>query len=131
MCPPAAQLPNPFVPAWLRNGQVHTVVGGLPLRTLLVQRRAARFVAQSHYTELNAGDARLTGFYTPGSTDVLVILIHGWEGSAQSAYQLSAADANLRRLMALELDRFLDEGVWRASEDGAPSIGVPPGAPIG
>ncbi|WP_395374022.1 YheT family hydrolase [Marinicella sp. W31] len=35
---------------------------------------------------LDTPDARLQGFYTPGNTDQLSILLHGWEGSAESTY---------------------------------------------
>ena len=35
---------------------------------------------------LDTPEARLQGFYTPGNSDQLSILLHGWEGSAESTY---------------------------------------------
>lgn len=81
-------------------------MGGLPLRSLLCRRRAAERLNHSESVVLDAKEAKLTGFYTAGERDTLVVLIHGWEGDAQSSYLVSAADALSRRghgVMRLQL----------------------------
>ncbi len=90
----AGQLPRPPVPLGLRSGIVHTVVGGLSPRSWRARKCAATVLATERALVLDAGlGVRLTAFYTGGLSDTQVILIHGWEGSAQSAYVLSAASA--------------------------------------
>lgn len=121
------RLPDPRVPWWLSNGSAHTVVGGLPLRTLMVQRRAARFLREAVELTLDGGNGvRLTGMYSRGESGVLVVLIHGWEGSAQSAYLVSAAAALNRAghtVVRLQLrdhgdSHALNEGPFLGSEYG-------------
>ncbi len=50
-------------------------------------------LAVSREMVLQLEDRRLQAHYSPGGKDKLVVLIHGWEGSAESTYLLSAATA--------------------------------------
>lgn len=93
-------------PRWLRNPHVQSLLGSSPLRRLLTQRRA--LVLETHAVEeiLEADDARLAGYHTaqrarPRSRG-MVVLLHGWEGSAQSNYVLATG----ARLLAEGWDIF-------------------------
>lgn len=85
-----------FHPPWLlRDGHVQSVLASLALRRPAVERRAASFLARSVTEIIDCGDGvRLLAEHTPPATersDRLAVLIHGWEGSAQSLYMISAA----------------------------------------
>jgi uncharacterized protein len=97
---PAAAQPAPFTatqdfrpPWWLRNGHVQSILGGLPLRRLLLRPRVRNLLAHAVDEELDCGGGvRLHGHLSRhgrGRRD-LAVLIHGWEGSAESIYVLSA-----------------------------------------
>ncbi|MEM9602249.1 MAG: alpha/beta fold hydrolase [Pseudomonadota bacterium] len=115
------------MPRWLTNGKVHTVVGGLPLRTTWVRRRAAALLAASVPLTLDAGaGVRLNAFRSAGEGGARVVLIHGWEGDAHSRYLLSTADALHRaghEVVRLQLrdhgeNHALNEGPFLGSEHG-------------
>ena len=109
----------PGVPWWLRSGSWHTVVGGLPLRGWCVRRRSTLHQAPSESVVLDAGGGiALTGVYTRGTGDDLVIFIHGWEGSAESAYLLSAADAVHRAGCSVFRLQLRDHGDSHALNEG-------------
>lgn len=83
-------------PAWLANRHVQSILPSLPMRRRLVERRAAGVIAASRELLLDCGDGvRLMGKLAepPDSTlpRRLVVLLHGWEGSAESLYVLSLA----------------------------------------
>ncbi len=110
-----------FTPArFLRNPHVQSVLASLRLRRPFVMRRARELLRASESQVIDCGGGvRLHGYYSghrrqaehpdqaavfpdtllPGSRESqsdrharrLVVLIHGWEGSADSLYQLSAA----------------------------------------
>ncbi|RJP47254.1 MAG: alpha/beta fold hydrolase [Desulfobacteraceae bacterium] len=81
-------------PSILRNRHVQTILNSLKLRKPLVVRRAKGMLAaaRSHILDCGRG-VRLQGFYSPRTPpgNDLCILIHGWEGSADSMYLVSAA----------------------------------------
>ena len=93
-------------PRWLRNPHVQSVLGSGPLR----RRRGAQAMAASgartsgHLVDGGEG-VRLHGLHsrTPaGEPRGLALLLHGWEGSAESSYmRLTAA-----RLLAAGFDTF-------------------------
>jgi predicted alpha/beta-fold hydrolase len=65
----------------------------LPWRRRVVRERAAGVLAGARAEVLDCGaGVRLFGYYSPCVTGErgLVILLHGWEGSADSSYVLSA-----------------------------------------
>jgi predicted alpha/beta-fold hydrolase len=81
-------------PTWLRGPHVQSVLSSSPLR----RRRGAQALRLlgAHTTEvvLDASDGiRLQGFHStlPREPRGLVLLLHGWEGSAESGYMLHTA----------------------------------------
>jgi predicted alpha/beta-fold hydrolase len=89
--------PSSFAPpGWLVNAHLQSIVPSLRLRRPLVLRRARRMLACAQTQIVECGDGvRLLGHYSsqtatgrPQARD-LVMLLHGWEGSADSMYVLS------------------------------------------
>ncbi len=81
-------------PILLRNPHTQSILNSLPLRKPIVKHRASGMLCASRPHILDCGEGvRLQGFYSgrnPQTRD-LCILIHGWEGSADSSYLVSAA----------------------------------------
>jgi predicted alpha/beta-fold hydrolase len=88
-------------PRALRNGQVQTTIGNLPLIEWLTRRRGLALLANAREWLLDCGDGvRLQGFLT-GRNDAakqitddrverrIALILHGWEGSAESCYVVS------------------------------------------
>lgn len=88
---------NTFTPPLLlRNRHTQSILNSIKLRRPIVMLRAKgmRKAATSHILDCGSG-VRLQGFFSghnPEKND-LCILIHGWEGSSESSYLLSAAGA--------------------------------------
>jgi len=87
---------RPFNPPWLLRGRhVQSVLGSISLRRRIVHSAAAEFVAASRSEIVDCGaGVRLLCQHTPPQSDRMqriVVLIHGWEGSADSTYLLSTA----------------------------------------
>ncbi len=83
-----------FVPrTWLRGGHVQSIVGATPPRTWFVRRASRLFRSFGRRRVLAAADAvRLEAWIHPaqvGTPSSVAVLIHGWEGSAESPYVLS------------------------------------------
>jgi len=81
-------------PLLLRNPHIQTILASLAPRKKLAGKRARKLLMASRETLLDCGDGvRLLGYASiqPDTTKGLVTLIHGWEGSSDSAYILSAA----------------------------------------
>ena len=83
-------------PLWLRNRHVQSVLPSLPVRRPGVERRTVGLSEASSDLVLECGGGvRLLGLQaTQASVDRapargVVVLLHGWEGSAQSLYLLS------------------------------------------
>jgi uncharacterized protein len=94
---PSLQPPTDFIPpTWLANRHVQSVWPSLKLRRPLLAKRARALLAASRDLIVDCGDGvRLLGHESlqsalgrPPGRD-LVILLHGWEGSADSLYVLS------------------------------------------
>lgn len=80
-------------PRALRNPHVQSILASLRFRRPWVKRRARALVAAERERIFECGDGvRLQGFYSGhgGVGEPLVVLLHGWEGSAESLYLLSA-----------------------------------------
>jgi uncharacterized protein len=94
-------------PRWLRSPHVQSVLASSSVRRILFRRRrvALESVATEHILDCGNG-ARLQGFHSAQSilpeARALVILLHGWEGSAQSSYILHTG----ARLLAEGCDVF-------------------------
>ena len=85
-------------PAWIANRHLQSILPSLPLRRWTVERRAATVLAASRPIILDCGDGvRLLGLHsaplagTESQPRRLTVLLHGWEGSADSLYVLSVA----------------------------------------
>jgi predicted alpha/beta-fold hydrolase len=85
-------------PPWLANRHLQSVLPSLPLRRRPVERRAAAVVAAGRRLVLDCGEGvRLMGWLSVPVPETalaprrLAVLLHGWEGSADSLYLLSVA----------------------------------------
>lgn len=94
---PRAILDNTLVPPlWLRGGHAQSILPSLPWRRPAVERRARPLLAASRERLIDCGEGTiLQGFQAqPAHAAVdapLAVVLHGWEGSAQSLYVLSLA----------------------------------------
>ena len=101
-------------PWWLRNAHVQSVLGTSPWR----RRRGAKVLADTGAVtrehELDGGEGvRLHGLHSvvPGrSARGLALLLHGWEGSAESSYMRLTAAELLRRGFDVFRLNFRDHG---------------------
>jgi predicted alpha/beta-fold hydrolase len=80
----------------LRNGHLQTLLGSVPPVSWLIRLRAAHWRTASQELLLDCGDeVRLQAFYSSsgqareGTARRVAVLLHGWEGSAESTYVLS------------------------------------------
>ena len=101
-------------PWWLRNGHVQTMLGSSPWRR---RRGAQALAATGAVTEeclVDGGPGvRLQGFLStvPGvEPRGLALLLHGWEGSAESSYMRLTAAQFLQRGFATFRLNFRDHG---------------------
>ncbi len=81
-------------PSLLRNRHIQSIIPSLKFRRPIVKRRASALVRASREVILDAEKGvRLQGFFSPqkNADADLVIMLHGWEGSNDSLYLLSAA----------------------------------------
>ena len=83
---------------WLRGRHFQTILPNFPLRRARVERRAIPLLAASEELLLDCGDAvTLQAFHSSPAKfggergRRLAVLLHGWEGSADSLYLLSLA----------------------------------------
>ncbi len=117
-------MPAAFRPhRWMRNPHVQSVLGSSRLR-LLRHRGASRLAVlrSSRTAILDCGaDARLEAHVsTPsaaGDRD-LVVMIHGWEGSADSTYMLSLGEVLLRAGLSVARLNLRDHGGTHALNEG-------------
>lgn len=91
--------PGEFLPpAWIANRHLQSILPSLPFRRPAIERRAAPMRAASRPMLLDCGDGvRLMGLHAAPPAGAatapprLAVLLHGWEGSADSLYVLSVA----------------------------------------
>ena len=80
-------------PFGLRNPHVQTIFSSIGLRRTKVRKAFHKFHKQQQEIILNCHDGIRLGGFLNQAVDTkftqLAILIHGWEGSAESAYMLS------------------------------------------
>jgi len=92
-------------PAAYRNAHLQSVAAHLPPRRRWIRTAAADLLGRSEQTIVAAGDGvRLGGAVAraSGESRGLVVMLHGWEGCAESSYMLSAGAA----LLAAGFDVF-------------------------
>ncbi|MEZ4524688.1 MAG: alpha/beta fold hydrolase [Desulfobacterales bacterium] len=83
-----------------RNPHAQSVLASMKLRLPFVRFQARKMLKQAEYHILDCGKGiRLLGKYSAHGTGLrdMVILIHGWEGSSDSVYLLSAASFLFRQ----------------------------------
>jgi predicted alpha/beta-fold hydrolase len=101
-------------PPWLRNPHVQTVLGSSPWRRRAAAAVLARTGAVTREHLLDGGDGvRLHGLHSavPGvEPRGLALLMHGWEGSAESSYMQLAAAQLLERGFEVFRLNFRDHG---------------------
>ena len=98
--PPATVVEPRFAPPWwLKAAHTQSILASVQPRRYGVLRRARALLAASEAVVLDCGDGvRLSGYYAARArAEGLVVLIHGWEGGADSSYVLSAG-AHLHEL---------------------------------
>ena len=90
------QTANYQPPFWARNTHVQSLLATFKLRRLFVEKKAKPLLDITEEVILDCGDnVRLQGFYSHNTNPdaPLVVLMHGWEGSANSMYLLSSAQS--------------------------------------
>ncbi|KRG71997.1 YheT family hydrolase [Pseudoxanthomonas dokdonensis] len=101
-------------PRWLRNPHVQSVLGSSPLRRRRGLRALASTQAVTREHILDGGNGvRLQGWHSvvPGvQPHALAVLLHGWEGSAESSYMRMSAAQLLSRGFAVFRLNFRDHG---------------------
>jgi hypothetical protein len=100
-------------PSWLANPHVQSILPSMPWRRSLVWRRAESLRRLSRSVILECGEGVRHGGYcaepiTP--TTRMVVLLHGWEGSADSQYMLSLGQHLLAQGYAVFRLNFRDHG---------------------
>ena len=81
-------------PRWLRDPHLQSILPSLPPRRYWSRWRARAVVAAAQAWELDCGDGvRLLAWHSAPAhgTQRTAVLLHGWEGSADSDYVLSLA----------------------------------------
>ncbi len=101
-------------PAWLRSPHLQSILASSPLRSARARRRLQQTAATHEAMVLDAGDGvRLQGIASvpvDAAPRALALLLHGWEGSAESSYmQLTAARLLQAGFAVFRLD-FRDHG---------------------
>ena len=104
---PAKLAEDSFRPAfWLRNPNVQSILPSLALRRPAVLKHCAALLRSSRQIILDCGDdVRLMGYLadapvaqvTHAAGSQLAVILHGWEGSADSMYVLSLGQFLLDR----------------------------------
>ena len=95
---------------YLRNGNVQTILASSPFRAW--GKNPMRAAARRMILETSEG-IRLLGFYTPKASERakgVVILLHGWEGSADSTYITCTGKALYQRGYEVFRLNFRDHG---------------------
>ena len=100
-----------FQPPWyLRSGQIQTILASIPLRAR--GKNPVREAAKEIIIKTPQG-VRLQGYHSPqnsADTRGLVILLHGWEGSADSTYIACTGKALYQRGYDIIRLNFRDHG---------------------
>jgi hypothetical protein len=112
-------LDNSFQPQrWLRGRHFQTILPSLPWRAARVMRRALPLIASSEELLLDCGEGvKLQAFHASpvkrgrGRGKRLAVLLHGWEGSADSTYVLSLAQTLFQHGLEVVRLNLRDHGV--------------------
>jgi len=105
----------------LRHHHLQSMMNQVPWRRSRVLRGAATLAATARPMLVDAGDGvRLLGYLSEpvGGGRGLVVLLHGWEGSADSTYVLSAGSALFAAGFAVFRLNLRDHGSTHALNEG-------------
>ena len=107
-------------PAGLRNAHIQSLLGGSPIRSGIIRRAARRFVKGSTARVLECRGARLLCHVNRPETSPrgTAVLLHGWEGSADSSYVLSVGRRLLAEGFTVARLNFRDHGGTHALNEG-------------
>lgn len=109
-------------PPLLRNQHLQSLLATVKIRRPALRRRARPMIERSSAHVLDCGSGvRLHGYHSghgDGEARDLVILIHGWEGSADSLYLLSSAQHLFTRGMDVFRLHLRDHGPSHALNEG-------------
>lgn len=104
-------------PAWIANRHLQSILPSLPLRRPAIERRTAAVRAASRPLVVDCGDGvRLLGLHAAPPAGIepasprLAVLLHGWEGSADSLYLQSVAQLLHERGMDVVRLNLRDHG---------------------
>jgi hypothetical protein len=122
LCAADGGTPGQFAPpALLRSRHLQSLAPHWPWRRQSIRWQARALVESAESSILDCGDGvRLMGFPSAprGSSRGLVVLLHGWEGSASSSYILSAGVALLGAGFSIFRLNFRDHGETQALNEG-------------
>jgi uncharacterized protein len=108
-------------PALLGHRHVQSMITQAPWRRYRVLQAAQRLLASAREVVLDCGQGvRLQGFMSAvgGGDRGLVVLLHGWEGSADSSYILSAGGALLEAGFSVFRLNLRDHGDTKTLNEG-------------
>lgn len=108
-------------PALLRHAHLQSLLTQAPWRRRRILATAAELTGRARSVLVACGDGiRLQGFLSRprDSERGLVVLLHGWEGSADSSYVLSAGAALLAAGFSVFRLNFRDHGDTHALNEG-------------
>ncbi|MCE7032283.1 alpha/beta fold hydrolase [Lysobacter sp. GX 14042] len=109
-------------PVWLRNRHLQTVLGSSPLRGRRGARQLLEMAPRTRELILDGGGGvRLLGLHSVparGQPHGLVLLLHGWEGSAESTYMRLAAAKLLQAGYEVFRLNFRDHGATHELNEG-------------
>lgn len=109
-------------PHWLRNPHLQTLLGSSPIRVIRGARELRKLGAVHEEHLIDAGaDIRLHGVHSalPGRTPRgLALLLHGWEGSAESGYMRLTCARLLERGFDVFRLNFRDHGETHHLNEG-------------
>jgi predicted alpha/beta-fold hydrolase len=100
-------------PFWIKHRHIQSLLAGWPWRHRWLRRRATPLLLASRDEIVDCGDGvRLLGHYSaqPHESRGLVILLHGWEGSAAASYVVSAGSMLYEAGFAVFRLNFRDHG---------------------
>jgi hypothetical protein len=100
-------------PVGLGHTHTQSLLAAWSLRRRLLRRRAAPLIAAARAEVVECGgDVRLLGYYSAPQQPArgLVIMLHGWEGSAEANYVLSVGGALYAAGFAVFRLNFRDHG---------------------
>ena len=112
-CAPPRLVDDFNPPFWLRNRHVQSMLASTFARRAPITRRSRPVVAVEQELLLDCGDGvRLQCFRSspPNEARAPVVVLHGWEGSAQSLYVLSLAQQLFARGFDVLRLNLLDHG---------------------